>query len=572
MTLYNYKYIIYICEVEAKQTGEAVGYSTMLIYYELYKLYKTWSSCINEDKKMDKSALKIEEKVHNYIRQNHMFDNCEHIVAGVSGGADSVCLLLMLCEYIKKYQTDICIHAVHVNHMIRQEAVKDEKFTQELCERMGVDCQAEHIDCLGIAKERGLTVEEAGRIERYRIFADVAGRCTGNVMIAVAHHMNDQAETILMNMARGTSLRGIRGIVPVRDNICRPLLGITRSEIENYLTLRGQSYVTDVTNYDNDYTRNAIRNIIIPYMCGNINKRTVENISSMAADIRETQDYMDRQADKLYEECVKADADKNILRLSVDSLKKSDMVLVKRVIHRCLVELAEKAKDIYSVNVSDIAALMYMQTGKVIHSVYGIHGIREYEYIVLKKNVMQDETKQMVSKIAVDISPLKKMYASKKEELVSCALSPAITVDINKKIYTSDAGEIFAESVIFKLIDKKTFLDDKRNIEDKGKNCINNSNYVYAKYYDYDKINKLLDIRFRNSQDDIVISKNGSVKKLKKELIDRKIPSEHREKVLLVCDRNHVLWACGVRRCESYLVEETTKSVLEVSIKVKERN
>ena len=154
----------------------------------------------------------------------------------------------------------------------------------------------------------------------------------------------------------------------------------------------------------------------------------------MAADISETQDYMDRQADKLYEECVEADADKNILRLSVDSLKKSDMVLVKRVIHRCLVELAGKAKDIYSVNVSDIAALMYMQTGKVIHSVYGIHGIREYEYIVLKKNVMQDETKQMVSKIAVDISPLKKMYASKKEELVSCALSPAITVDINKKI------------------------------------------------------------------------------------------------------------------------------------------
>ena len=127
----------------------------------------------------------------------------------------------------------------------------------------------EHIDCVGIARKNNLTVEEAGRLERYRIFNEIAKKYAydGKSMISVAHHMNDQAETVIMNMARGTSLKGVRGIVPVRDNICRPLLCITRSQIEGYLTAREQSYVTDITNYDNDYTRNAIRNVILPYMC-----------------------------------------------------------------------------------------------------------------------------------------------------------------------------------------------------------------------------------------------------------------------------------------------------------------
>ena len=123
---------------------------------------------------MDKQAVRIEEKVHSYIRSNHMLDDCRHIVVGVSGGADSVCLLLMLCDYVKKHKMDICIHAVHVNHMIRQEAADDENFTRKLCESVGVDCYAAHIDCIGIAREKGLTVEEAGRLERYRIFDEIA--------------------------------------------------------------------------------------------------------------------------------------------------------------------------------------------------------------------------------------------------------------------------------------------------------------------------------------------------------------------------------------------------------------
>ena len=104
--------------------------------------------------------------------------------------------------------------------------------------------------------------------------------------------MNDQAETVIMNMARGTSLKGIRGIVPVRDNICRPLLCITRQDIESWLVLRNQSFVTDVTNYDNDYTRNSIRNVLLPYMGEHINKNVVQNIAFMAQEVRAVENFV----------------------------------------------------------------------------------------------------------------------------------------------------------------------------------------------------------------------------------------------------------------------------------------
>lgn len=525
---------------------------------------------------MDKQAVRIEEKVHSYIRSNHMLDDCRHIVVGVSGGADSVCLLLMLCDYVKKHKMDICIHAVHVNHMIRQEAADDENFTRKLCESVGVDCYAAHIDCIGIAREKGLTVEEAGRLERYRIFDEIAKKYKddGGVMIAVAHHMNDQAETVLMNMARGTSLKGVRGIVPVRDNICRPLLCITRGQIESVLSAKDQPYVTDVTNFDNDYTRNAIRNVILPYMCEHINPKAVENISSMAVNIREAEEYMDRQADRLYSECVSEKDD--TIRMSVSVLKSADMVLVKSVIYRCLVELAGRAKDIYSVNVSDIAALMDMQTGRTIHSVYGIYAIREYDDIVLRKRQEKSCIQGKDGSNADNVGSGKELYDKNvceyDVEVDISALSSSITVNIGKNIYIPGEGGKYAESITFLLVDKKTLSTDEKNTPDNAKICVNKSNNGYAKYYDYDKINKLLNVRFRKPQDDIVVSKTGNVKKLKKELVDRKIPSSYRQEILLVCDNNHVLWACGVRRSESCLVDDTTSRVLEILINVKERN
>ena len=240
----------------------------------------------------------IEKKVWAYIKANNMLEDCSNAVVGVSGGADSVCLMLMLNDYIIHNNKDVKLHIVHVNHGIRKEAADDEQFTRKLCESLKLDYHCYNIECEKIARENNLTVEEAGRLERYDIF-DKLSKQYDKTRIFVAHHMNDQAETVIMNMARGTSLKGIRGIVPVRDNICRPLLCITRQDIESWLVLRNQSFVTDVTNYDNDYTRNSIRNVLLPYMGEHINKNVVQNIAFMAQEVRAVENFVDKEADKL---------------------------------------------------------------------------------------------------------------------------------------------------------------------------------------------------------------------------------------------------------------------------------
>lgn len=239
----------------------------------------------------------IIDKIYRYIEQNNMLTDCERVVVGLSGGADSVCLLMVLKGYIerKHLQTELC--AVHVNHGIRQEAGDDEEFARALCERMGVEFMAYHIDAAGLAKQLGISVEEAGRKERYRIFNEACKEC--NARIAVAHHMNDQAETVLMNLSRGTSLKGIGGIRPVRDNIIRPLLSVTRAEVEEVLKGFNQPYVIDATNLCNDYTRNSLRNVVIPYMTDNINSHTVENIASAASELQQDFDLLSQKRTRL---------------------------------------------------------------------------------------------------------------------------------------------------------------------------------------------------------------------------------------------------------------------------------
>ena len=276
----------------------------------------------------------IIDKIYRYIEQNNMLTDCERVVVGLSGGADSVCLLMVLKGYIERrhLQTELC--AVHVNHGIRQEAGDDEEFARALCERMGVEFMAYHIDAAGLAKQLGMSVEEAGRKERYRIFNEACKGC--NARIAVAHHMNDQAETVLMNLSRGTSLKGIGGIRPVRDNIIRPLLSVTRAEVEEVLKDFNQPYVTDATNLCNDYTRNSLRNVVIPYMTEKVNAHTVENIADAAEELQKNFDFIEAEAKKAYDKHVYV-GDTVVLRLYGEEFAGLHEVIRKRVIYKAVI-------------------------------------------------------------------------------------------------------------------------------------------------------------------------------------------------------------------------------------------
>ncbi len=482
----------------------------------------------------------IIDKIYRYIEQNNMLTDCERVVVGLSGGADSVCLLMTLKGYIeqKHLQTELC--AVHVNHGIRQEAGDDEEFARALCERIGVGFQAYHIDAAGLAKQLGMSVEEAGRKERYRIFAEA---CKGrNARIAVAHHMNDQAETVLMNLARGTSLKGIGGIRPVRDNIIRPLLSVTRAEVESVLESFNQPYVTDATNLCNDYTRNSLRNVVIPYMNDNINPRTVENIASAASELQQDFDFIESEADKAYNQYV-TEGDNVVIKLDGEAFAKLHPVIRKRVIYRAVYYLTKTAKDIYKIHVSSVDALVGKAVGSSADICYGLCAVRGYDDIVISRKRAGIEDKPDTSDVyELTDDDIEKLKAGQK-------------VTIQENIYYNNNGTPQIENVQIVL-----------SLHSNYEKIRNYANSFYAKAFDYDKIQGKPCIRKRMSGDRIVINRAGNQRKLKNELIDRKVPENMRDDVLLICDDAGVLWAMGVRRSERALIDDDTQNVLEVTI------
>jgi len=232
----------------------------------------------------------IVDSVLKAISDHNMIKNGDSIVVAVSGGADSVCLLHIMFQLSKKLGFSLC--AAHLNHGIRgDEAERDEAFVKELCERLGIKLYCEKADIPTFAEENKMSIELAARKVRYDFLSGIGG------IVATAHNADDNLETLVLNLARGTSLKGLCGIPPVRDGIIRPLIYCTRAEIEAYLEKENIFFVTDSTNLSDDYTRNKIRHKIIPVL-REINP-SVENAAARAAhSVKEASDYIEELSAK----------------------------------------------------------------------------------------------------------------------------------------------------------------------------------------------------------------------------------------------------------------------------------
>lgn len=232
------------------------------------------------------------DKIYRFITENDMVKKGETVVCGLSGGADSVCLLLALSQLSERL--GIKVEALHVNHCLRgEESDRDEKFCCDLCERNSITFKAVSCNVREYANENSLSDEEAARKLRYGLFAENSK----GKLLATAHNANDNLETVILNLARGTALKGIAGIPPVRDNIIRPLLPVTRQEIESFLSDMGQAYVTDSTNLSDDYTRNKIRHRIIPLL-QELNSSVIETSVGSIAGLRSENSLIERLTDE----------------------------------------------------------------------------------------------------------------------------------------------------------------------------------------------------------------------------------------------------------------------------------
>ena len=253
---------------------------------------------MKESAKNDK--VNYMNKVKEFIKEKNLIQNGDHIIIGVSGGADSVYLLLILNEL--RESMNLTITAVHINHMIRREAVDDQKFVQDLCGQLLIPCKIFEIDVKQIAKREKMSLEEAGRKARYDAFAKTMKKYNAD-KIAIAHHQNDQAETFLYRVVRGTGIYGAGAMREKDGNLIRPLLCVKKEEIVKYLKEAGQAWVEDASNQDDAFARNQIRNQVIPRF-EMINEQAVEHIGWLCEDIKEVTTYLtDQIEDQCRQQC-----------------------------------------------------------------------------------------------------------------------------------------------------------------------------------------------------------------------------------------------------------------------------
>lgn len=445
-------------------------------------------------------------KVRRFIELNKMFDGCDRIIAGLSGGADSVCLLILLKELVPK---NIAIIAVHINHGIRgEEALRDEKFCEDLCRRMNVEYRCFNYDVRSYAKEKHLTVEEAGRTLRYEAFNHLAG-IRGR--IAVAHHKNDRAETVLFNICRGSGLKGAAGIQPIRDNIIRPLLCVTRQEIEQYLTGKEFSWCEDCTNSSNDYARNCIRNQIIPIIEESVNSAVVDNIDNFANNAMEAERYLSEITDKLYRERVSYTRGKILIK----RLEELDDYMLKRIIRKAFHETCESLKDLGMVHVEAVKDVYNSDVGSVAH---------------IKSGIMVEHTREGLL-----------FYKD------GAIREPSFTkVQVPGEIELPNGIGKFEFSIISPMKPEKIPKE------------------VYTKYFDYDKIKFGLQLRGWQSGDYITIDDENHHKKIKQYFADEKMSVTDKTETILLADGNEIVWVVGKRIGNRYKVSESTKRILKV--------
>lgn len=297
----------------------------------------------------------MKHKVENTLSDFKMLGDNDKVIVALSGGADSVALLHTLNSIKEKY--NLTLYACHVNHNLRgNESVRDENFVKALCDELHIELFVKSVDILSLSKERKQSVELCGRNVRYEFFDELSR--TLDAKIATAHTASDNVETVLYNLSRGTSLTGLCGIKPMRDNIIRPLIFCTREEVENYCSENGLNYVTDSTNLTDDYTRNNIRHNAVPVL-KSINPDLCDSVSRMCCDLTEIKAFLDDISEKEIKNCETeyGYSCEKLLQLDSAVLKNSLYIIAKRssceLTHRHVELIAQALKTCASVDLPD---------------------------------------------------------------------------------------------------------------------------------------------------------------------------------------------------------------------------
>ncbi len=448
--------------------------------------------------------MEILDKVLNYIKKHNLISYNDSIICAVSGGADSVCMLDILNTI--KDVFNLSLYVAHLNHNLRgEEAVRDENFVKDLCEKYSLPFYTKTVDVNSLSKHLKVSCEEAGRIARYEFFNKLKSSLNA-VKIATAHNKNDNTETVLMRILRGTDLKGLAGISCFNENnVIRPILCLTRCEIEEYLRCKGLYFVTDSTNLANDFTRNKIRNDLIPKLTHDFNGSFTEVFASNIELFNEANDFI--------EECVNSEFSKLVKRdffgftIDATSLSELNSYIVKRIIKKAVFELS-------GLNISNnLCEILY--------------------------NSIKTETSITVNEKVDFYTKYNKIYfvLKRKKENFSYKIDALGTYYIPE---ISSYLEVSEGTGAVKFDDKNTI------------------------FLDCNKIALEFLLRSRTDGDKMYL-KNCGTKKIKDVLIDEKVPAFLRDYIPVLEYNDKIIWLCGVRDDATYRCK-TNDNYIKISL------
>lgn len=463
---------------------------------------------------------KVEKKVLDNIKEHNLINENDVVVVGVSGGPDSMALLYVLIEIRKKIKFQILV--AHVNHGVRgEDALNDQLFVKRKCDELALPYYFKNVDMVSYGKEKGITAEEAGRELRYGFFRDILNKHGGG-KIAVAHNKNDQAETLLLRILRGTGIDGLKGMEFLVGDIIRPILNIDRFEIEKYVEDNNIETVLDKTNLQPIYSRNKVRLELIPYIEENFNPNIINTLWRLSQVSSLDSKFLEQYSKSKYNLIVKNETKDSII-LNGKLLLNEDKSIVQRVVRIAIQKVNGSLQGFTEIHISSVLDLFLLGgTGKTLDLPNNIIVKTSYEDLIIEK------------KNSIELGDFFYELELGENNFLQTGYSFNIRI-------------VHRESMDSFLMESKIDNFNKKN---------------NVKLFDYDKIKGNLYVRNRRIGDRFIPFGMKGNKKLKDYFIDEKIPKDLRDEIPIIVDDESILWIVGHRISEVYKVTKETKKIL----------
>lgn len=470
------------------------------------------------------------KRVGEFIERHGLLAAGDAVVVGVSGGADSMALLHVLHEISTNGTLPLTIHVAHLNHRLRGEAAEqDAAFVEQEARRRGLKCTIHAEDIRAMAADQRKSIEEMARNRRYAFFARVCAS-VGSPAVAVAHQADDQAETVIHRIARGTGLRGLGGIHESRPldgpggvRLIRPLLGFRRDDLRGYLEAEGVAFREDASNLSDEHTRSRVRRHVLPAMAAHVNPQVTDAVLRLAEQARSLDEYLRERAGQILETLIVSRTDREVV-LNVNALTRKSRVIQTEIVRQALLALEIGEQDVNFGHLSSVADLAIRPaSGKELHLPGGVVVRREYDRLsFLNPSDLPHES------AAADVA----------------VVVPGTTTLPVRRI------ELCAECDTFQLSAFTSWRERRPRNEE---------------WLDYDQVRFPLVVRSRRDGDRFWPLGAPGTKKLSDFFIEQRVPGASRGRVAVLCDLLGPVWIVPYRIDERVKVTRLTRRVLKLT-------